>query len=228
MTSEKDSNKPLTWEDIEKLDQNDPKRKDFEEKINKASKSFSLNNSNALKSFNAAFPPSTIKALQGVVNPEVMKLWAGLLQPHSPFLKLFQNTEKLSRLLSGFNFSSIIRNAEKSFNQFEELRNQITLLKGTNNALKDKINDIRAYMSERDLIINSENPYQALQQLESTQGKEHAEHLFNSYIAPTLKDPSEEAKIRKKLENLEEENKRNLKLIEEKNNETQQLQGERT
>lgn len=78
-------------------------------------------------------------------------------------------------------------------------------------------------MSERDLIINSENPYQALQQLESTQGKEHAEHLFNSYIAPTLKDPSEEAKIRKKLENLEEENKRNLKLIEEKNNETQQL-----
>ena len=224
MTSEKDSNKPLTWEDIEKLDQNDPKRKDFEEKINKASKSFSLNNSNALKSFNAAFPPSTIKALQGVVNPEVMKLWAGLLQPHSPFLKLFQNTEKLSRLLSGFNnFSSIIRNAEKSFNQFEELRNQITLLKGTNNALKDKINDIRAYMSERDLIINSENPYQALQQLESTQGKEHAEHLFNSYIAPTLKDPSEEAKIRKKLENLEEENKRNLKLIEEKNNETQQL-----
>ena len=36
MTSEKDSNKPLTWEDIEKLDQNDPKRKDFEEKINKA------------------------------------------------------------------------------------------------------------------------------------------------------------------------------------------------
>ncbi|WP_302405167.1 hypothetical protein [Parasutterella excrementihominis] len=217
MTSEKDSNKPLTWEDIEKLDQNDPKRKDFEEKINKASKSFSLNNSNALKSFNAAFPPSTIKALQGVVNPEVMKLWAGLLQPHSPFLKLFQNEEKLSRLLSGFNnFSSIIRNAEKSFNQFEELRNQITLLKGTNNALKDKINDIRAYMSERDLIINSENPYQALQQLESTQGKEHAEHLFNSYIAPTLKDPSEEAKIRKKLENLEEENKRNLKLIEEK------------
>lgn len=208
MTNEKDSNKPLTWDDIEKLDPNDPKRKDFEEKINKASKSFSLTNSNALKSFNsaffnAAFPPSTIKALQGVVNPEAMKLWSGLLQPNSPFLKVFQNEEKLSRLLSGFdNFSSILRNAEKSFNQFEELRNQIALLKGTNNALKDKINDIRAYMSERDLIINSENPYQALQQLESTQGKEHAEHLFNSYIAPTLKDPSEEAKIRKKTRKL--------------------------
>lgn len=229
MTNEKDLNKPITWDDIEKLDPNDPKRKDFEEKINKASKSFSLTNSNALKSFNsaffnAAFPPSTIKALQGVVNPEVMKLWSGLSQPHSPFLKLFQNEEKLSRLLSGFNnFSSIIRNAEKSFNQFEELRNQIALLKGTNNALKDKIKDVRAYMSERDSIINSENPYQTLQLIESTQGKEHSEHLFNSYIAPTLKDPSEEAKIRKRLKKLEEEKERTLKLIEERNNETQQL-----
>lgn len=224
MTREKDSNKPLTWDDIEKLDPNDPKRKAFEEKINKASKGFFLTNSNALKSFNAAFPPSTIKALQGVANPEVMKLWPRLLQPASPFLKVFQNEEKLSRLLSGFdNFSSIIRDAEKSFNQFEELRNQIALLKGTNNALKDKIKDIRAYMSERDSIINSENPYQTLQLIESTQGKEHSEHLFNSYIAPTLKDPSEEAKIRKRLKKLEEEKERTLKLIEERNNETQQL-----
>jgi len=221
MTREKDSNKPLTWDDIEKLDPNDPKRKAFEEKINKASKGFFLTNSNALKSFNAAFPPSTIKALQGVANPEVMKLWPRLLQPASPFLKVFQNEEKLSRLLSGFdNFSSIIRDAEKSFNQFEELRNQIALLKGTNNALKDKIKDIRAYMSERDSIINSENPYQTLQLIESTQGKEHSEHLFNSYIAPTLKDPSEEAKIRKRLKKLEEEKERTLKLIEERNNET--------
>lgn len=229
MTNEKDLNKPITWDDIEKLDPNDPKRKDFEEKINKASKSFSLTNSNALKSFNsaffnAAFPPSTIKALQGVVNPEAMKLWSGLLQPNSPFLKVFQYEEKLYRLLSGFdNFSPILRNAEKSFNQFEELRNQIALLKGTNNALKDKIKDIRAYMSERDSIINSENPYQTLQLIESTQGKEHSEHLFNSYIAPTLKDPSEEAKIRKRLKKLEEEKERTLKLIEKRNNETQQL-----
>lgn len=225
MTSEKDSNKPLTWDDIEKLDPNDPRRKDFEEKVNKASsKGFSLTNSNTLKIFNSVFPPSAIKAYQGIVIPEVMKQWSGLLQPNSPFLKSFQNTEKLSRLLSGFdNFSSILKDVEKSFNQFEELRNQIALLQGTNNALKDKIKDIRAYMSERDSIINSENPYQALQLIESTQGKEHTEHLFNSYIAPTLKDPSEEAKLRKRLKKLEEEKEQTLKLITEKDKETQQL-----
>lgn len=221
MTSEKDSNKPLTWDDIEKLDPNDPRRKDFEEKVNKASsKGFSLTNSNALKIFNSVFPPSAIKAYQGIVIPEVMKQWSGLLQPNSPFLKSFQNTEKLSRLLS---VSSILKDVEKSFNQFEELRNQIALLQGTNNALKDKIKDIRAYMSERDSIINSENPYQALQLIESTQGKEHTEHLFNSYIAPTLKDPSEEAKLRKRLKKLEEEKEQTLKLINEKDKETQQL-----
>lgn len=224
MTSEKDSKKPLTWDDIEKLDPNDPRRKDFEEKINKASKGFSLTNSNALKGFNTVFSPSTVKAYQGIVIPEAIKLWSGLLQPNSPFLKVIQNEEKLSKLLSGFdNFSSILRNVEKSFNQFEELRNQLTLLKGTNNALKDKIKDIRAYMSERDSIINSENPYQALQLIESTQGKEHTEHLFNTYIAPTLKDPSEEAKIRKRLKKLEEEKEQTLKLINEKDKETQQL-----
>ena len=221
MTSEKDSNKPLTWDDIERLDPNDPRRKDFEEKVNKASsKGFSLTNSNALKIFNSVFPPSAIKAYQGIVIPEVMKQWSGLLQPNSPFLKSFQNTEKLSRLLS---VSSILKDVEKSFNQFEELRNQIALLQGTNNALKDKIKDIRAYMSERDSIINSENPYQALQLIESTQGKEHTEHLFNSYIAPTLKDPSEEAKLRKRLKKLEEEKEQTLKLINEKDKETQQL-----
>lgn len=71
--------------------------------------------------------------------------------------------------------------------------------------LIDQYSSIKEHIKEREKIINSENPFKTLRAIGENKGEGYLEHLFNYYIAPTLKDPEEVTKEKERLQELEDE-----------------------
>ena len=81
--------------------------------------------------------------------------------------------------------------------------------------LIDQYSSIKEHIKEREKIINSENPFKTLRAIGENKGEGYLEHLFNYYIAPTLKDPEEVTKEKERLQELEDELAQKNNIIEQ-------------
>lgn len=81
--------------------------------------------------------------------------------------------------------------------------------------LIDQYSSIKEHIKEREKIINSENPFKTLRAIGENKGEGYLEHLFNYYLAPTLKDPEEVTKEKERLQELEDELAQKNNIIEQ-------------
>lgn len=122
------------------------------------------------------------------------------LDHDNPRRKAFESKLRIERADSG--------NFLKNPFVVQTLREQIQVL-------IDQYSSIREFIKEREEIINSENPFKTLLAIGENKGEGYLEHLFNYYIAPTLKDPEEAIKEKEKLQKLEDELAQKNNIIEQ-------------